>query len=175
LRFRPDLNLVCCYMIELVLQQATFAQPFSRGSTPPGAACLAILDPLPDWEQAGRASEPSPVQPTDGGETMPPTTPSQGPGDGQAARQARGGGTPRPARQYSPGRSRHVENTIMSALVRATRFLEVPGNTSEIVRDVGFIGSLTRCRSGLTWMVATCGGCRAGQRSVLAILPIGAH
>ena len=50
---------------------------------------------------------------------MPPTTPSQGPGNGEAARQARGGGTPRPARQYRPGRSRHVENTIMSALVRA--------------------------------------------------------
>ena len=50
---------------------------------------------------------------------MPPTTPSQGPGDGEAAGQARGGGTPRPARQYRPGRSRHVENTIMSALVRA--------------------------------------------------------
>src|SRR5262249_2419739 len=26
---------------------------------------------------------------------------------------------PRPARQYHPGRGRHVENTIMSALVRA--------------------------------------------------------
>ena len=50
---------------------------------------------------------------------MPPTTGSQGPGNGEAARQARGGGTPRPPRQYHPGRGRHVENTIMSALVRA--------------------------------------------------------
>ena len=49
---------------------------------------------------------------------MPPTTPGQGPGNGEAASQPRGGGTPRPARQY-PGRGRHVENTIMSALVRA--------------------------------------------------------
>jgi deazaflavin-dependent oxidoreductase (nitroreductase family) len=50
---------------------------------------------------------------------MPPTTPSQGPGNGEAARQAQGGRARRPARQYRPGRGRHVENTIMSALVRA--------------------------------------------------------
>src|SRR6266516_3316258 len=49
---------------------------------------------------------------------MPPTTPSQGPGNGEAARQAQGGRARRPARQYRPGRGRHVENTIMSALVR---------------------------------------------------------
>ena len=57
----------------------------------------------------------------------------------------------------------------------ATRCLEVPGNASGIVRDVGFIGPLTRCRSGLTGMVATRGGYRRWRRSVLAILPIGAH
>jgi deazaflavin-dependent oxidoreductase (nitroreductase family) len=50
---------------------------------------------------------------------MPPTTPGQGPGNGEAASQARGGGTPRAARLYRPGRGRHMENTIMSALVRA--------------------------------------------------------
>ena len=50
---------------------------------------------------------------------MPPTTPSQGHGNGQASRQARGGEALRPARQYRPGRTRHLENTIMSALVRA--------------------------------------------------------
>src|SRR6516225_10754891 len=50
---------------------------------------------------------------------MPSTTPSQRPGNGEAGRQARGGDAPRPVRQYRPGRSRHVENTIMSALVRA--------------------------------------------------------
>jgi hypothetical protein len=50
---------------------------------------------------------------------MPPTAPSQGPGNGGAARQPRGGMASRPARQYRPGRGRHVENTIMSALVRA--------------------------------------------------------
>ena len=50
---------------------------------------------------------------------MPPTPPSQGHGNGEAARQARGGGPPRPARQYRPGRGRHVENAIMSALARA--------------------------------------------------------
>ena len=49
---------------------------------------------------------------------MPPTTPGQGSGNGAAARHTRGGGTARPARQYRPGRGRHVENTIMSALVR---------------------------------------------------------
>ena len=50
---------------------------------------------------------------------MPATTPSQGHGSGEAGKQARGGQAPRPARQYRPGRTRHLENTIMSALVRA--------------------------------------------------------
>ena len=50
---------------------------------------------------------------------MPPTTPGQGPGNGEATRHARSGRTARSARQYRPGRGRHVENTIMSALVRA--------------------------------------------------------
>jgi deazaflavin-dependent oxidoreductase (nitroreductase family) len=49
---------------------------------------------------------------------MPPTTPDQGPGNGEAASQAPSG-TPGPAKQYRPGRGRHVENTIMSALTRA--------------------------------------------------------
>lgn len=49
---------------------------------------------------------------------MHPTTPGQGPGNGEAASQARSG-TTGPARQYRPGRSRHMENTIMSALTRA--------------------------------------------------------
>jgi deazaflavin-dependent oxidoreductase (nitroreductase family) len=49
---------------------------------------------------------------------MPATTPSHGHGNGEAARQARDGAAVRPARQYHPGRGRHVENTIMSALVR---------------------------------------------------------
>ena len=47
---------------------------------------------------------------------MPPTPPDQGPGNGEAAQ---GSGATRPARQYRPGRGRHAENTIMSALVRA--------------------------------------------------------
>ena len=50
---------------------------------------------------------------------MPPTAPGQGPGNGEAGSQARGGGTPRAARQYRPGRGRHMENTVMSALVGA--------------------------------------------------------
>ena len=50
---------------------------------------------------------------------MPPTTPGNGPGNGEAASQPPGGETARPARQYHPGRGRHVENTIMTALVRA--------------------------------------------------------
>lgn len=53
------------------------------------------------------------------GEAMPPTAPSQEPGNGETAGQAQRGGTSWPARQYRPGRGRHVENTIMSALVRA--------------------------------------------------------
>jgi len=50
---------------------------------------------------------------------MPATTPSQQPDNGEAAGRPRGGGTPRPPRQYRPGRGRHMENTIMSALTRA--------------------------------------------------------
>jgi deazaflavin-dependent oxidoreductase (nitroreductase family) len=50
---------------------------------------------------------------------MPATTPGNGPGNGEAPGPAPGGGTARLARQYHPGRGRHVENTIMSALVRA--------------------------------------------------------
>jgi len=49
---------------------------------------------------------------------MPPTTPDQGPGNGEAASRARSG-TPGRVRQYRPSRGRHVENTVMSALVRA--------------------------------------------------------
>lgn len=45
---------------------------------------------------------------------MPPTTPDQRPGNGEPQRSR----APRAARQDRPGRSRHVENTIMSALVR---------------------------------------------------------
>jgi deazaflavin-dependent oxidoreductase (nitroreductase family) len=63
----------------------------------------------------GRAQRSQPTE----GEAMPPTTPGQGPGNGEATRHARSGRTARPARQYRPGRGRHVENTIMSALVRA--------------------------------------------------------
>ena len=50
---------------------------------------------------------------------MPATEPSQEPGNGGTGRQARGSVGSRPARQYRPGRGRHAENTIMSALVRA--------------------------------------------------------
>jgi hypothetical protein len=49
--------------------------------------------------------------------------------------------------------------------------VEDQANASGIVRDVGIIRSLTRCRSGLEGMVATRAGYRAGRRSVLAILP----
>jgi deazaflavin-dependent oxidoreductase (nitroreductase family) len=49
---------------------------------------------------------------------MPPTTPDQGPGNGEAASRGRSG-TPGRVRQYRPSRGRHVENTVMSALVRA--------------------------------------------------------
>lgn len=49
---------------------------------------------------------------------MPATEPSREPGNGATRRQERGT-VSRPARQYRPGRGRHVENTIMSALVRA--------------------------------------------------------
>ena len=49
---------------------------------------------------------------------MPATGPNQEPGSGGTGKQERGMVSPR-ARQYRPGRGRHVENTIMSALVRA--------------------------------------------------------
>jgi deazaflavin-dependent oxidoreductase (nitroreductase family) len=50
---------------------------------------------------------------------VPATKPSQEPGNGGTGRQKRGSAGSRPARQYRPGRGRHAENTIMSALVRA--------------------------------------------------------
>ena len=50
---------------------------------------------------------------------MPATQPSREPADGRTGRQERHSAVSRPARQYRPGRGRHVENTIMSALVRA--------------------------------------------------------
>ena len=50
---------------------------------------------------------------------MPPAEPVQEPRSGETGRQERGSVSPGPARQYRPGRGRHVENTIMSALVRA--------------------------------------------------------
>ena len=50
---------------------------------------------------------------------MPPTTPGRESANGEAARRARRGRTGRPPRQYHPGRGRHLENTIMSALTRA--------------------------------------------------------
>ena len=50
---------------------------------------------------------------------MPPAEPVQEPRNGQTGRQERGSVSSQPARQYRPGRGRHVENTIMSALVRA--------------------------------------------------------
>ena len=63
--------------------------------------------------------EPSSVPPAGGGRSHAPTTPGQGSANGEAAGRARRGGTGRPARQYHPGRGRHLENTIMSALTRA--------------------------------------------------------
>jgi deazaflavin-dependent oxidoreductase (nitroreductase family) len=50
---------------------------------------------------------------------MASTTPREQPGNGEAASPAQGGGAPRPARQYRPGRGRHAENMVMSALARA--------------------------------------------------------
>jgi F420H(2)-dependent quinone reductase len=50
---------------------------------------------------------------------MPATQPSQEPANGGTGSQERNSMVSRPARQYRPGQSRHVENTIMSALVRA--------------------------------------------------------
>src|SRR5215472_4569253 len=49
---------------------------------------------------------------------MPPAEPAREPRNGETGRQEPGT-VSRPARQYRPGRGRHVENTIMSALVRA--------------------------------------------------------
>lgn len=46
---------------------------------------------------------------------MTPTTPNHRPGNGEPPSTR----APRAVRQYRPGRSRHVENTIMSALARA--------------------------------------------------------
>lgn len=56
------------------------------------------------------------MEPTAGGKSHAPMTPSQGFGNGEPAR--RSGATARPARQCRPGRGRRVENTIMGALVQ---------------------------------------------------------
>jgi deazaflavin-dependent oxidoreductase (nitroreductase family) len=50
---------------------------------------------------------------------MPATEPSREPRNGGTGKQDRGSMASRPPRQYRPGRGRHVENTIMSALARA--------------------------------------------------------
>jgi deazaflavin-dependent oxidoreductase (nitroreductase family) len=50
---------------------------------------------------------------------MPATEPSPEPANGGTGKQARDSAVSRPARQYRPGRGRHIENTIMSALARA--------------------------------------------------------
>ena len=50
---------------------------------------------------------------------MTSMTPSERPGNGEAASQAPGGATTRPAQQYRPKRGRHAENMVMSALARA--------------------------------------------------------
>ena len=50
---------------------------------------------------------------------MPATEPSREPRNGGTGKHDRGSTASRPSRQYRPGRGRHVENTIMSALVRA--------------------------------------------------------
>lgn len=49
---------------------------------------------------------------------MPPTPSGHGSGADEDAGHPLGGGSPGPVRDYRPGRGRHVENTIMSALVR---------------------------------------------------------
>lgn len=54
---------------------------------------------------------------------------------------------------------------------RATRCLEDQANTSGVVRDVGIICSLTRCRPGLTGVVATRGGYRSGGTRSWSSLP----
>ena len=49
---------------------------------------------------------------------MPPTPSGHGSGANEDASHPLGGGSPRPVRDYRPGRGHYVENTIMSALVR---------------------------------------------------------
>jgi deazaflavin-dependent oxidoreductase (nitroreductase family) len=49
---------------------------------------------------------------------MPPTPSGHGSGANEDASHPLGGVSPRPVRDYRPGRGHHVENTIMSALVR---------------------------------------------------------
>jgi deazaflavin-dependent oxidoreductase (nitroreductase family) len=90
---------------------------------------------------------------------MPPTPPGQGPGNSGAARRPRGGGAPRPTRQYRPGRGRRAENTIMSALTRAglvprSCLLTTRGRTTGRPRanPVVPVG-----HAGRRWLAAPCG------------------
>ncbi len=90
---------------------------------------------------------------------MPPTTPGHGSGNGEASGHARGGGTARAARQYRPGRGRHVENTIMSALVRAglvprSYLLTTRGRTTGLPRTNPVVPVE---HGGRRWLVAAYG------------------
>jgi hypothetical protein len=60
----------------------------------------------------------------------------------------------------------------VKALSSRIACLEDQVNATGIVRDVGFIGPLTRCLSELTGMVATCADYRRGRRPVLVTLNI---
>ena len=103
------------------------------------------------------------------GEEMPPTTPGQGSGNGKAARHARGGGTARAARQYRPGRGRHVENTIMSALVRAglvprSYLLTTRGRTTGLLRTNPVVPVEHGGAAGWSAPTGPCPGCTTPAR-----------
>ncbi len=75
----------------------------------------------------------------------------------------------RPTRRHDPSPPPTSRRTRASR----TRCLEVQGNAPGIVLDVGFIGLLTRCRSGSTRMVATPGSYRrGGVRSWPSLRPL---
>ena len=105
----------------LVLQQATFARLLSNGDSTPltlfvpqSLTCCYTGNKL-----VGALAESS----TGNWRREKPCLPRQhratGPETARPSARRGAAGLPRLARQYHPGRGRHVENTIMSALVRA--------------------------------------------------------
>ena len=101
-----------------MLQQATFARPFSSGDSTSLTLLPQSLTRCQTGNKLVRPGAESSAANRRREKPAPQTTPARA--GKRRGRQAGAGRRDSPAgRQYRPGRGRHVENTIMSALVRA--------------------------------------------------------